>query len=78
MKAKVAKWVILGVGILLFALGYASLENHPERMYATKSYGRGIVREKNPVGKGLKTVGLICTGIGGLWVWVDYEENKKK
>lgn len=74
---KPAKWIVLGVGIFIFLLGYASLESKPETMYATKPYGRGIVKETNPVGKGMKTIGALTTLVGGLWVWVDHDNKKK-
>lgn len=75
---KVAKWVVLGVSIFIFLLGYMSLESKPERMYATKPYGRGVVKETNPVGKGLKTVGVIGIGIGCLMIWADSETNERR
>ena len=67
--------VFLAIGIICLGIGCISYNSNPDRMYATRPYGKGIVRETNHVAKAFSTAGVICIGIWGCMKFFGGEEK---
>lgn len=59
---KPVKVLLILIGSLLLLYSFAVYE--PDKMYATRPYGKGIVREVHNEGKWECRIGLVCLVVG--------------
>lgn len=63
------------IGAICIIIALISFEDKPERMYATRPYGKGIVREHNYFARTMNIIGFGCIGI---WGCIKFFEGEKK
>lgn len=62
MKKFAVDFIIIGV--VLFIVGFVSLELSPDSIYATGAYGTGIVRYHNNFGHASCSIGALVALLG--------------